>query len=367
MRKVERLLLVALTTVAMTIFGTWAITGCDSGGDGDADADADGDSDTDADSDSDGDSGAGCTGDTRDDGEFVAFVVDHLEIAGEEIGFDLDSTVTPDDCAHDFCRRGPDDGPGGVDNRLGPILASIGDFAPDFDANQAIEDSIIEGSLIVLFEMRDVDDWDADGCVDVFAYMGQDPEDPPEVGRGRTYMVDAQSLEDETDIASALIQFLGGSISDGSFGGGPAEFSLNIPMGDLGVDLRIAITDTMLQWDASATDVANGIIGGFVLVHDMLAAIRLIPEAADFIPMVPAIMENQADIDAIPTGMEIPGTSCTAENYASYNLDGEGCGSPRYSCSESGRCVEPEQHFDGISLALTFTAVNAIIDGIFIE
>ena len=216
MRKVERLLLVALTTVAMTIFGTWAITGCDSGGDGDADADADGDSDTDADSDSDGDSGAGCTGDTRDDGEFVAFVVDHLESAGEEIGFDLDSTVTPDDCADDFCRRGPDDGPGGVDNRLGPILASIGDFAPDFDANQAIEDSIIEGSLIVLFEMRDVDDWDADGCVDVFAYMGQDPEDPPEVGRGRTYMVDAQSLEDETDIASALIQFLGGSISDGS-------------------------------------------------------------------------------------------------------------------------------------------------------
>lgn len=362
MRRVERLLLVAMATLAMTLFGTWTISGCDSGGDGDGDADSDGDSDADSDSDADGD--PGCSGDNADDGERAAYIVDSLEIAGEEIGFDLDSTVTPDDCADDFCRRGPDDGPGGVDNRLGPILGSIGDFAPDFDANQAIEDSIIEGSLLVLFEMTDVDDWTNDGCVGVLAYMGEDPEDPPAVGRGRTYMVDPQSLTDPTDIESSLISFQGGNIEGGEYNGGPSEFSLNIPMGDLGVDLAINITDTRLQWDASTADVSGGIIGGFVLVHDMLAAIRLIPEAADFIPMVPAIMENQADIDAIPAGTEIPGTSCTADNYASYNLDGEGCGSPRYSCSDSGRCVEPEEHYDGISLALTFTAVDAIIDGI---
>jgi hypothetical protein len=346
-----RLFLMALAVPAAMLFGVWTFGGC---GDGDADSDSDAD-------------GEGCTSDDETDGEEAVFVMDHLEIGTEEDGFDLDGVDNPAECTDDFCRRGPDDGPGGVDNRLGPILGSIGDFAPDFDANQSIADAMLEGSLIVLFRMLDVDAWADDGCVGVFTYVGNDPNDPPGIVEDRAYQVDARSLSDPTDIDSPLISFEGGEIASGTYLGGPSEFQIAFPITEDAPPLNIVITKTMLRWEASADGATDGLIGGFVLVHDMLNAIRQIEQAADFIPMVPAIMENQADIDNIPGGTEIPGTSCTAENVATYNVEGEGCGSPRYTCSPSGLCVEPEEHYDGISLALTFSAIPAAIDGIYAE
>lgn len=343
-------MLMALAIPALMMFGTWNITGCDSGSDGDGDADSD--------SDGDGD----CTSDP-DDGDDAVFVVSALEIGSADVGFNLDGVDTPAGCDTHFCSTGPDDGASGVDNRLGPILESIGSFAPDFDANTSIEDALLQGSLLILFRMRDVDDWTNDGCTRVNAYMGFDPSAEPAIEAGRSYQVDSRSLTNPSDIDASLIAFNNGSINRGTYTGGPSAFSLNIPISDVG-DLEIQITDTMLRWDASATQAADGLIGGFVSVHNMLDALRQIEQASDYMSMVPAVMEAQADIDNIPEGTEIPGTRCTEDNAGSYDADGNGCGSSLYTCSASGRCVEPEDHFDGISLALTFTAISAEIDGI---
>lgn len=359
MGRLVRFLLLAIAIPSVMMFGAWTSTGCDDGGDGDGDADSD------SDSDSDGDGDADCSTDP-DDGENAIFIVDLLEIGDDTVGFDLDGVDTPDECDTDFCRNGQVDGPGGVDNRLGPLLGSIAEIAPEFDANTSIADAMIEGSLLILFDMRDVDNWTNDGCVPVFAYVGHDPNDEPGIFEGREYMVDSRSLEDPSDLDSALISFEDGSITGGTYTGGPDEFSLNVPISDVG-NLEIQITDTMLQWDASAAGAANGVIGGFVTIHDMLDALRRIEEAQGFITMAPTIMENQADIDAIPADTEIPGTTCTPDNVGTYNAEGEGCGSSSYTCSASGRCVEPADHFDGISLALTFTAIPASIGGIYID
>jgi hypothetical protein len=83
---------------------------------------------------------------------------------------------------------------------------------------------------------------------------------------------------------------------------------------------------------------------------------------AAFIGLMPLILEAQADIDAVPAGAEIQGTSCTPANVGTYDASGEGCGDAAYTCSARGLCVEPAGHYDSISIGLTFTALPAEID-----
>ena len=209
-----------------------------------------------------------------------------------------------------------------------------------------------------------MDNWANDGCVFVYKYLGHDPNEPPAVVAGRTYEVDSRSLSDPTDIDSALETLSDGSIVNSVFLGYSSGITLDIPFGDTDHMLRIQFNNSLVQWDASEYNVASGIIGGIVPIHTMLNAMRVLEDVQDYISVLPGVFESQADIDEFPAGTEIPGTSCTEENVSTYNVDGEGCGSARYTCSDSGRCVEPEDHYDGVSLALTFSAVPAVLGDI---
>ena len=48
--------------------------------------------------------------------------------------------------------------------------------------------------------------------------------------------------------------------------------------------------------------------------------------------------------------------------YPWNTIEGEGCGTAEYTCSGNGLCVEPENHFDAISIGLTYSGVPAVID-----
>lgn len=358
MRRVFRVSVLAGVVPALALVGLGAFWAC--GGESDGDGDTDGDSDADVQAD--------CTGDTAGDGAEQTFIIDSLGIGGEDVGFNLDGVVTPDECEDDMCRSGLPDGPGGIDNRLGPILEEISESVTSFDANQAMEDAIIEGSMLILLRMIDVDDWQDDSCVSLNFYVGHDPQDPPAVEEGRTYDVDSRSLAGSgTDIDDPVIDFDRNCvIHEGVFHGGPSDFGYTFPLNDE-TDLTLNVTDAQVQWTASAQSVTGGVLGGYVTIHDLLGAMANIDEARDFLRTIATVMENQADIDSIPAGTEIATTSCTEENVAGFDADGQGCGHRSYGCSASGHCIEPESHFDAISLALVFTAVPAELGSVFTE
>ena len=350
MQRLFHLFVVCGSLAVLLASGSGVLSGCDGDGDGDADADAEAD----------------CTGDDPSDGATEVFIIDSLRIGDANVGFNLDGVDTPAGCTNDFCRRGPEDGRGGVDNRLGPILADISEtIGDDFDANRSIEDSLLEGSMLLLIRMRDVDDWSDDSCVSVDFFVGHDPEDPPTIAAGRTYQVDSRSLAgSQTDIDDPVISFdRNGLIEGGVFRGGPAAFAFTFPINEE-TDLSIEISEARLRWDASASSITGGVLGGYVTLHDLLGALRNVEQAQSYLSVVSTVMQNQADIDAIAAGEEIPGTRCTPENVATYDVDGNGCGSRIYTCSASGRCVEPEEHYDAISLGIQFTAVPAVLDGL---
>lgn len=327
-----------------------------SGGDGDLDGDTD------------VDVAPGCATDDKSDGQEAIFVLDSLAVGDANVGIDLDGVTTPSACNDDLCATGPDDGPGGVDNRLGPLLSELGGMVGDsLDANASLAQAVSTGQLILLLKMLDVDDWSNDGCVDLFFYTGIDPSSSPTVEQGRSYQVDRNSLAGAgTDIDNPMIAFEeNGAISGGTFRGGPSVFNVSVPLDETGdVMLDITFSGAIARWEASASGARSGVLGGYISVHDLLGGLTVIPEAEDYIAILPAVLRNQADLDVIPAGTEIPGTSCTQDSVGSYS-DGEGCGSPAYTCSASGRCVEPADNFDSLSIGISFTAVPANIDGIY--
>ena len=336
--------------LSVLVAGLLAAEGCDdeSGGGG-----------------NDGGPDEGCATDTAGDGATKSYIMNAVAIGDENVGFDLDDVNTPSGCSNDFCRSGPDDGTGGVDNRLGPILESISDASPQFDVAGFLNKALTAGKMLLLLRLRDVDDWRNDGCVHADFYVGHDTNDPPAIVEGRTYQVDSASLEPPgTDIDSPSIAFEGGSIEGGTFRGGPDDFAMTIPIEDLGTSLTFAVSEAQIQWSASESAISNGTLGGYIPIFNLLATMRLIPEAANVLVVVTTVMENQADVDSIPGGTEIPGTQCTQDNIDSYDAAGNGCGSASYTCSPSGRCVEPDDHFDAVSLGITIAGIPAEIGDI---
>ena len=135
----------------------------------------------------------------------------------------------------------------------------------------------------------------------------------------------------------------------------------------MGALISSNLRDVWVRWDASPTFAGNGLLGGSMTFHDTLDVVRQNPAAADYLDLAPAIFEAQTDMDLIPGGTEIEGTSCTAANVGTYDIFGNGCGSLVYTCSAAGLCVEPPDHYDSLSIGMTFSALDAYIDGIYVE
>ncbi|MBW2261426.1 MAG: hypothetical protein JRG91_05570 [Deltaproteobacteria bacterium] len=219
-----------------------------------------------------------------DNDEFEAtFVLDHLSIPDENVGFNLDGEDT-------YCESGCiNDGENGVDNRLGAVLDGLSDsLGEDFNANEELEVQIEEGGLLILFRLLNICNFNADGDVTLLGYMGidtDDPEDPTDNFSGtEPFDVDIRSLEGAgTDPMNTMISFPSGEISRREFSAGPAVFNLDIPMQDSTLGLSIRETQVRFNFQPEPSDtggsylngnIINGLLGGFVLVEDLADALQ---------------------------------------------------------------------------------------------
>lgn len=315
------------------------------------------------------------------DGVRADFVLDTLRIGdiAEGEGFNLDGRVT---------RAGdplfPEDGPGGVDNQLGALLTALADAGLDVDANAEIEAGIADGSLLILLSHRDVDDWSDDpGLVYLYGYAGHDPDDDPTnnlTGDGELE-ADERSLEDLTDLESALINFQNGQLhdttaadgvlQDGDFEAGPSLFQVDIPVEDS--VLHLEVNGTQIVWDLDtaptgepAVDgrIINGLLGGYIYIRDAARALQQIDLSGASIDVetLRSILGGQADMDVIPEGFQAE--ACTESTVQTDCAPGQTCeadddrGGALY-------CYEQDENLDAISLGLVFTGVSCRITGIY--
>lgn len=232
-------------------------------------------------------------------GESYLYVLDRLDVGAPEPGgdstivpgFDLDGQDNRVMLALESCRvrdltSPPPDDEGGVDNALGPILAANEE---QFFLRQNLAVSVQAGTLLVLAEVRGVDDFVNDDRVELDILFGVLPEGVamPQLevsGRfvpGQTFDIDARSLEP--------VVTLPGRIVDGRLQAGPGALSLTVPVGEQLITL--GLDRVRIRFDITETSLARGVVGGALNVNETieeLVGIDGIDEGAvrAFLPLV---------------------------------------------------------------------------------
>ena len=297
----------------------------------------------------------------------AAFAVSQMKIGTTDQGFNIDHVYTQ--CTDGTCIP---DGNNGVDNRLSEILAAVENAAgEDFDADSAINENIENGSMLIVFNFLDVETSMAsltstDPAVELKGYLGldtddPDPEDPEAVAAaaadnfsGSEPMdIDSRSLHNASDIETSLIHFKKCSIRAGRLACDPDRFNLDLDIQDSPLRLEIEETQLIASVTTSPEDngsgvyvngaMKEGLLGGFIPIRNLQDALEgFADEIGDISPTtIQQILANHADIDAVDEGL------------TDVNCDGEDDCLSWQEC-RTGKCYEPADQFDSISLAITF-------------
>ena len=112
-------------------------------------------------------------------GDSYFYVVNLLDIAkemdGGSAGYNLDgrvSDVTDDEGCNQDDFTSPE-GVEGVDNAMAVLLPILSSVAGDI--SETIQESVNDGSILVLVELRSVNDFTNDACVGMSLYVGEVP------------------------------------------------------------------------------------------------------------------------------------------------------------------------------------------------
>jgi hypothetical protein len=223
-------------------------------------------------------------------------------------GFNLDGRVSDsmdaEGCLHMDFTSPPPDNEEGVDNQLGPILSAVGS---SLDVSGTIAENILDGSLLILFEIENVDSTMNDPCVTLNLYLGQMPDMamPTDadgdglIDPGQTIDIDPASLVGGMSLVSVQ-----GMIVNGRLSAGPVDISLNIPITDTTLNLNIRSAQVRMSF--AGDNVEAGIIGGALNVDETVETIvaidpETIPEA-----LATSVLNAQADLEPDAMG------ACTA-------------------------------------------------------
>jgi len=251
--------------------------------------------------------------DMCDTGDTLFYVVNFADIGqadptgDPEIveGFNLDDRVSDDadeqGCFKpDFTSPPPDNEPG-VDNQLGPILASLGG---SFDVAGSIAEALADGSLLLLFEVQNVDDMTNDGCVTVNIYLGElQPgvtapmlDGSGRIAGGQTF--DLNSLSFTGDQPMVTVE---GQIVNGRVQGGPVDISLTFAVMDTALTLAIRQAQVRFNVVGGGASIDTGVIGGQLdteeTINTITMAVMDVPES-----LARSILEGQADLEPDAAG-----------------------------------------------------------------
>jgi hypothetical protein len=174
---------------------------------------------------------------------------------GISAGYDLDGDVT-DDGDSRGCGIGDytdPEGNEGIDNAFARLI-------PAMEATEAvaveglIQDAIDSGELLLMFELRDLDDRQSDGCVGLTLQEGAGE---PLLGTDGAILPD-QTFSRDTESFTASVE--GVAMSEGRMDAGPLDLSL--PATVLGVDIVFNIHSAWVRIEPQEDGSFTGFIGG---------------------------------------------------------------------------------------------------------
>lgn len=215
-------------------------------------------------------------------------------------GFDLDDQVTDGsdtaDCetaSIDFTYNGTP----GIDNALANLVPTLeGVLGNDLD--MTIQEQVASGDLILLMEVR-ANSLTTDTTVPVRFILGTVPEGTMPMVDGSGALAAGQTFGQGMVLGSVM-----GSIAGGVLTASAPDLTLNIETTDLTIEL--VIRNAEVRGNITATALANGVIGGSLLVDDIVAAIRM------FMPMLEMTARNLLNMQADITPSSADPAICNA-------------------------------------------------------
>jgi hypothetical protein len=183
------------------------------------------------------------------------------------------------------------DGDDSVDNQIGAILLVLKPLG--FDADMTLSTAVNAGTIVVLHSVKAASL--ASGAATWQVYIG-DPKDNPDLTSGNGMFTIASDSP-----TSAIVP---GTITAGTFSGGPADVTLKLALIEGAEPLTLLLHDAHLEADVTAAGCTNGKLGGGITQTDLTSII------------LPALVMALNDrIDADGTCHEDPTlNACNASN-----------------------------------------------------
>ncbi len=213
--------------------------------------------------------------------------------AGRTPGFDLDGVVSDGSDAAGCYKEdllGPDGTPG-IDSAFSGLL-------PALEATEAsaigglIQDSILNGELLMLLELSALDDMQDDVCVDATLWRGAGV---PLVGTDGE-LLDSQTFavadQDPGHVAAAVL-------SDGAVDMGP--FAFDLPLQVLDVELEFHLKNVWLHAELADDGSFHGYFAGAVPLDDIYV-ITAEGDLGATAELLESLVTLAADIDAVQEG-----------------------------------------------------------------
>ena len=301
----------------------------------------------------------------------ASFVASRLQLGTVDEGINLDGMNT-------WCTDGTciPDGLDGVDNQLILLLEALENAANmRSDVNGDLMHEVESGNRLMVFRltginidpMGEIASFDPD--VQLKIYYGidkDDPADPDDNFSGSEPLdVDAASLWDDSNVEDAIIDFPNCTIANSILRCGPSTLFFDFPFLGTVVSLMVieAHLEAVIEHSPARDDeghyangrITNGVLGGYCRIIDHPVEIMKLSLAADVgSNIIEWIMEQKADIDAIPEGETE--FSCSDEDNC---MTWQDC--------RAGSCYEPANKFDSFSVGLVFELTSIRFTGNIIE
>ncbi|MEZ4257152.1 MAG: hypothetical protein R3A78_15800 [Polyangiales bacterium] len=180
-------------------------------------------------------------------------------------GFNLDGSDTNESCAsgaEDY-QSGSPDNVTGVDNQLLVVADGVKDLLAEFNLDELLAMGILDGDIVLLFEVSGVNSLTDDDSVTLKAYLGAVPGQSSDGGDAKPMSNGTSLTAGQTfNLRGAALATATGSISGGRITVKASSLPLNIPA--LGEVIALTLKNVEMRFDITSSGLARGVIGGSV-------------------------------------------------------------------------------------------------------
>lgn len=205
-------------------------------------------------------------------------------------GFDLDGHVTkaPEDPSCGKVDLVSPTGQEGVDNQLALLIPEIEKRVGNA-IDGIIQGAINDGRLLIMLDLKNVNDASNDQCVDLEVKLG---EGKPTLGTDG--VIESWQTFDLRKEGQLLSFGTGGNIANRTFTIGP--FPLRIPIAIFDVSFTIYVRDAHIRFTVDEEGNVEGMLGGGISIDEVADGVKNGAGLADLIPQIKTIGKAFSDL-----------------------------------------------------------------------